>query len=134
MVDVLMLGYIEGIRCNDNFVVVKLSVRRAGFRKKDGTNVAEEILIYRVIFASYMRKYISSHFDAGVYVKIKGNMLPYAKGKGGEIVDGYTILGQTMERASYPLQSSRISRKVLKESEGHDVGEPDLDDFMSADF
>ena len=111
MVDVLMLGFVEGIRCNDNFVVVKLSVRRAGFRKKDGTNVSEEILIYRVIFASYMRKYISSHFDAGVYVKIKGNMLPYAKGKGGEIVDGYTILGQTMERASFPLQSSRISRR-----------------------
>ena len=134
MVDVLMLGFVEGIRCNDNFVVVKLSVRRAGFRKKDGTNVSEEILIYRVIFASYMRKYISSHFDSGVYVKIKGTMLPYAKdGKGG-IVDGYTILGQTMERASFPLQSSRISRKVLKESEGHEVGEPDLDGFLSEDF
>lgn len=134
MVDVLIFGFVESIRCNDNFVVVKVSVRRAGYKKKDGTVVGEEILVYRIMFASYMRRYISEHFDAGILVKIKGTMLPYAKDGKGDIVDGYTILGQTMERGTYPLQSSRISKKVLKDSVGHEVGNPDLDGFLSDDF
>ena len=65
MVDVLILGYIEGIRVSGEFVTMRVSVRRAGYRKRDGTVYKDEFLVYRVLFQGYMRRYISSSFSSG---------------------------------------------------------------------
>lgn len=134
MVDVLMFGFVESIRCNDNFVVMKVSVRRNGYKKKDGTVVGSEVYVYRVLFMSYMRKYISEHFASGVLVKIKGTLLPFSRNGAGEVVDGYTIFGQTCERGSYPSWTARLGQKMVKESMDSDVGVPDVDSFLADDF
>ena len=132
--DILFQGHVIGIRYTDTSVIVTASERKLGYRKKDGTRVDDEILTFRFIFKPYFRKYISEHFSNGMLVKIKGIMLPYAKDRQGSIVDGYSIIGQTIDVAPYPSNNIRLERKRIKESIAASDEMPDLDAYNQPDF
>lgn len=128
------LGHIEAIRYTDTAILVTVSERRLGYRKKDGSIVDDELLNYKIIFKLGMRAYISKFFDTGMLVSIKGVMLPYAKDHQGNIVEGYSIIGETMSRAAYPAKGFRNEKRAIKESQLSSVGTPDLDSYNEPDF
>lgn len=132
--DINFLGHIEGIRYTETAVVVTASERRQGYKKKDGTIVDDELLTFRFLFKPYFRKYISEHFSSGMLVKIKGVMLPYAKDHEGSIVEGYSILGQTIDRAAYQTSTIRAEKRMIKESQSMSTQAPDLDAYNQPDF
>ena len=134
MADISLLGHIEGIRYVESGVIMRISERRAGYRRKDGSRVKDEVLFFRVMFKSFLRNYIQTYFDVGSLVKVKGTVWPYYKTADGEIHEGITILGQTLDIASYPSRDAVRDKRVLKESSGVDMGEPDLDGFSSDVF
>lgn len=127
-------GFIIGVKYNQNNVVVTLSENRNGYRKSDGTIVADSVINWRVTYKAVpFKKYISSHFSSGMYVEVKGEILPCVFGDEGAILDGYTILGQTINMASFP-KKVQAERKMIKESQGGDMGEPDVEAYMTDDF
>lgn len=134
MADIVFLGHIEGIRYNDTSIIIVASERKKGYKKKDGTIIDDELLSFRFIFKSSFRKYISEHFSSGMLVKIKGVLLPYAKDHQGNIIDGYSIIGQTIDLAPYPSNNIRIEKKRIKESQTASDEIPDLDAFNQPDF
>ena len=134
MADVSILGHIEEIRYIENGILVRISEVRAGYRRKDGTVVKDEVLLFRVMYKSFLRKYIEQYFGIGSLVKAKGVLLPYYKTGDGEIREGVTILGQTLDIASYPSRDAVRDKRVLKDSTGVDMGEPDLDGFSEDVF
>ena len=128
------LGHIEAIRYTDTAILITVSERRLGYRKKDGSIVDDEILNYKIIFKLGMRAYISKFFDTGMLVSIKGIVLPYAKDHQGNIVEGYSIIGETMSRAAYPSKGIRNEKRAIKESQISSSGTPDLDSYNEPDF
>jgi hypothetical protein len=61
-------------------------------------------------------------------------MLPYAKDHEGNVVDGYSIIGQTIDLAPYPSNNIRTERKRIKESIAASDEKPDLDAYNQPDF
>lgn len=132
--DINFLGNIDGIRYTDTAVIVTASERRQGYRKKDGTIVDDELLTFRFLFKPYFKKYIAEHFNSGMLVKIKGYMLPYGKDHEGKVIDGFTVIGQTIDRAAYPNNRMRAEKRMLKESYQNETGSPDLNAYQEEDF
>lgn len=132
--DVNFLGHIEGVRYTDTSVIVTASERRSGYKKADGTIVPDELLTFKFIYKPYFKKYISEHFSTGMLVKIKGNMLPYAKDRQGNIIEGYSIIGETINRATYQTNSLRAEKRLVKESLDSTNDTPDLAAFNEPDF
>lgn len=115
-------------------MIVTASESRIGYKKKDGSVIPEELLTFRFIFKPYFKKYIAEHFGAGMLVKIKGCLLPYAKDGEGKTTDGFSIIGQTIDRASYPSSKLRMEKRMIKESYGNSAEQPDLEGFETEDF
>lgn len=132
--DILFTGHIEGIKYAENSVIVTASEIRKGYKKKDGTVVDDEILSYRFIFKPYFKNYVASHFSKGMYVKIKGIMMPYAKTHNGEIIDGYSIIGQTIDVAAYPSKYIKNEKRIIKDSILKSDESPNLDAYNAPDF
>lgn len=132
--DVNFLGNIDGVKYTNTAVIVTASETRLGYKKKDGTVVPDELLTFRFIFKPYFRKYIAEHFGAGMLVKIKGCLLPYAKDGDGKAIEGFSIIGQTIDRASYPSNKLRIEKRMLRESYANSTDSPNLEEFASEDF
>ena len=114
-------------------VLVYLDEYRCGYKRSDGSRVEERYVTYRTIWKPYFKKYINEHFSNGMFVNVKGEMLPFAKEKD-EVVDGYTVIGQTINMASFPKGSLRREIRMKKESELHAIGEPDVDSYLESDF
>lgn len=133
MADVTLFGVIERIKCAKTSVSVTLLERRLGYKRKDGTQVDEAMLSFRILFTSAMRKYIVGYFQQGNLVKVKGTLLPYRVGKDGTVKDGYTILGQTIEYGAYPRVGVETEKKLLAMG-SESMSEPDVDDFMDDGF
>ena len=134
MADFTVTGHIEAIRYTTSAVAVVLTERRLGYKKKDGTIVDNALITWCVFFATYFRKYVSEHFMKGSYVKIKGTVLPYSKDENGKSVDGCTVLGQTIDLAPYPAKAALRDKKLIKDSQIHDIGTPDLAGYKEEDF
>lgn len=132
--DVNFLGIIDGVKYTDTAVIVTASESRLGYKKKDGSVIPEELLTFRFIFKPYFKKYIAEHFGAGMLVKIKGCLLPYAKDGEGKTIDGFSVIGQTIDRASYPSSKLRMEKRMIKESYGNSAEQPDLEGFEREDF
>ena len=132
--DILFVGYIEGIRYTETAVIVTASERKNGYRKKDGTIVDDEILTFKFIFKTYFKSYIAGHFVKGMLVKIKGIMFPYARDKNGNVIDGFSIIGQTIDIAPYPIKALHREKQIIKESMAKSDELPDIDKFTAPDF
>lgn len=133
MADVLIVGTIEGIRYFDSHAVVNVSEYKQGYKKKDGEVVDDSIVTWKVYYKPYFKKYLASNFDNGMYVKIKGVIVPYVRDKSGVFSDGYTIFGETINREPYP-KNLRRERRMIKESQEKSSGCPDIENFTKDDF
>ena len=133
MADFTVIGYINNIKYLQDSCLVFLDEFRKGFRKKDGTIVDDKYLSWKCIFKPYFKKYINEQFNKGMLVQVKGEIMPYAIEKE-HLVDGYSVIGQTINVASYPRASIKQEAKMIKDSQMHASETPDLEGFNAPDF
>ena len=136
MADIQILGFIRQVKYLPDGCMVFIDEYKSGYKRSDGTVVDEKFLSWRCIFATYFKKFISQHFGNGMLVQVKGEVLPYAK-EHDKLVDGYSVMGQTINRASYPKSGARAEMRAVKDgaewmSEHGDA--PDVAGFNESDF
>ena len=136
MADIQILGFIRQVKYLQDSCLVFIDEYKNGYkRSSDGTYVDGKFLSWVCIFKSYFKRYVSEHFGNGMLVQVKGEVLPYAL-EHGETVSGYTVMGQTLNMASYPRSGAKSEIKRIKDgiANAGDVGVPDLDSYKSEDF
>ena len=132
MADFSIKGHIISTRYASTCVIVTVEEYRNGYKTQNGKVVEDKQLDWKVFFKPYFKKYISEHFMRGSYVAIKGEIAPYAL-HDGKVVEGYTIMGQTINIAPYP-KNVRKENKMIAESQSHASEEPDIEAFDAPDF
>lgn len=133
MADFTVTGFINQVKYLPDSCLVFLDEFRKGYKKTDGTIVDDKYFSWRIIFKGYFKKYINEHFSRGMLVQVKGEIMPYAIEKE-KIVDGYSVIAQTINMASYPRASVKQEAKMIKESQMNASETPDLDGFNAPDF
>lgn len=136
MADIQILGFIRNVKYLHDSCIVFIDEYKSGYKRANGEQVDEKFLSWRCIFANYFKKFLSQHFGDGMLVSVKGEVLPYAL-EHGKAIDGYSVMGQTINRASYPRASARAEMKMVKESgefmeSRNDV--PDVEGYNQSDF
>lgn len=136
MADIQILGFIRQVKYLKDSCLVFIDEYKNGYkRSSDGVYVDSKFLSWMCIFKSYFKKYVSEHFGNGMLVQVKGEVLPYAV-EHGESVNGYTVMGQTLNLASYPKSGAKAEIKRVKDglANAGDVGTPDLESYKEDDF
>lgn len=130
-----VIGIIDSIKYlpNNNGCLVFLSEYKKGYRRADGTKVEDKYLSWKCYFKQGLVNYINGHFGNGMVVEIIGVVFPFAS-ENGQTIDGYSVQGYTMNMFSIPRPYAHAERKMIKESQLHSSGTPDLNDYNSPDF
>lgn len=135
MASITIIGIIENVKYlpNGGGCFVFMSEFRKGYRKSDGSRVDDKYMSWKVIFKQGLVSYINNHFSNGMVVEVKGEVLPYAI-ENGNTVDGYSVIGQTMNMFSIPRPYQRQEARMQKDSQLHSSGRPDLESYNEPDF
>ena len=135
MAAINIIGFVDTIKYlpNQGGCLVFVSEFKKGYRKSNGDIVDDKYLSWKVIFKQGLVNYITNHFNNGMLVEIKGDAMPYAIDKE-TIVQGYSVIGQTMNLFSFPRSSVKQEIKMIKESQLHASEIPDLEAHNEPDF
>lgn len=133
MADFSVTGFIRQVKYLENACIVFVDEFKKGYMRPDGISVCDKYLSWSCVFKGYFKNFINNHFSNGMLVQIKGEICPYAINHG-EMIDGYSVIGQTINIASYPRGSVKNEAKMIKESQVHSSVDPNLEDYMSPDF
>lgn len=130
-----VIGIIESIKYlpDNGGCLVFLSEYKRGYKKADGEIVDDKFMSWKCIFKKGLVKYINGHFNNGMVVEVKGEVLPYAISHG-TVVDGYSVMGQTMNLFSIPRTHLRQEQRMIKESMNASSELPDIDKYNQPDF
>lgn len=127
------VGFVDAVKVLPDACILFLSEYKKGYKKTDGTMVDDKYHSWKIIFKGYFIKYLTTHFNKGMLVEVKGDIVPYAI-EHGQIIDGYSIMGQTCNLFSYPRYSVKQEQKMIKDSMANADAAPDLESFNSPDF
>lgn len=127
------VGFVDAVKVLPDACILFLSEYKKGYKKTDGTIVDDKYHSWKIIFKGYFIKYLTTHFNKGMLVEVKGDIVPYAI-EHGQITDGYSIIGQTCNLFSYPRYSVKQEQKMIKDSMANADAAPDLESFNSPDF
>lgn len=135
MANVQFVGVLKSIRVMpmDKGVAITVHEFKKGYRKKNGDVVTDRWNEWRVMYVKSLIPYVTEHFGRGMMVEIKGEIIPYAM-VDDKPVDGYTILGQTLNMASIPRPYALQEQKMIKDSQANATDKPDLDAYNDPDF
>ena len=126
-------GFIRKIVYKQGFCFVVVEEFKRGYKSKNGTIVDDKYLSWKCIYKQGLVKYISEHFGNGMLVEVKGEILPYAI-EHEQIVDGYSVIGQTINLASYPRATVKTEQRLIRETQANATEMPNLEDFNKPDF
>ena len=133
MADFTVTGFINTVKYLPDAALVFIDEFKRGYKKTNGETVDDKYLSWKCVFKPYFKKYINEHFSNGMLVQVKGEILPYAI-QNQNIVEGYSVLGQTINLASFPRANVKQENKMIKESQMHDTATPNLDEYNKPDF
>lgn len=124
-------GFIDTVKYLPDSCIVVIDEFKRGYKTADGKVVEDKYMVWKTVFKGYFKKFISQHFKTGQLVEVKGEVSPYAVVQG-KVVDGYAIMGQTINAASYPTKSVKQVSKMIRESQQGET--PNLDEYNTPDF
>ncbi len=135
MANITIIGFVDNIKYlpNQGGCFVFVSEFKKGYKKSNGEVVDDKYLSWKIIFKQGLVKYINNHFNNGMLVEIKGEVFPYAIDKE-TIVQGYSVIGQCMNLASYPRSTVKMEQNLVKESLLHGSEIPNIDEYKKPDF
>lgn len=126
-------GFVNTIKYLPDALLVYVDEYKRGYKKQDGTIVDDKYLSWKCIFKQGFAKYINKHFGDGMLVEVKGEIMPYAIEKD-KLIDGYSVIAQTINIASYPKSAIKREIKMIKDSQSNADETPDLESFITPDF
>lgn len=131
----LVTGFINNIKYlpNQGGCLVFVDEYKNGYKKKDGTTVEDKYLTWKCIFKQGLVRFISEHFNNGMLVEVKGEILPYAI-EYEKILDGYSVIGQCINISSFPRASRKQELKLIKETQENSSEKPNLEEFNQPYF
>ena len=135
MANITIIGFVDNIKYlpNQGGCFVFVSEFKKGYKKSNGEVVDDKYLSWKIIFKQGLVKYINNHFNNGMLVEIKGEVFPYAIDKE-TIVQGYSVIGQCMNLASYPRSTVKMEQNLVKDSLLHGSEIPNIDEYKKPDF
>lgn len=133
MADFSVTGFVNVVKYLDDSCVLYVDEFRKGYTKSNGEKIEDAFFTWRCIFKGYFKKFISSHFSRGMLVQVKGEIRPFSI-EHGKLVEGYSVIGQCVNLASYPKQNAKSEIKMIKESMAASGEEPDIETYMQDDF
>lgn len=128
-----VIGLVNTIKYMPNHCLVFVDEFKKGYKKQDGTRVDDRYISWKCIFKPYFKKYINEHFSNGMLVQVKGEVMPYAIDHD-KLVEGYSVIGQAINMASYPKSMLKQEKRMIKESMANSDAIPDLESFNQPDF
>lgn len=128
-----VIGLVNTIKYMPDHCLVFIDEFKKGYKKQDGTRVEDRYISWKCIFKPYFKKYINEHFSNGMLVQVKGEVMPYAIDHE-RLVEGYSVIGQTINMASYPKSMLKQERRMIKESLENSSERPNLQDHLTPDF
>lgn len=128
-----VIGLVNTIKYMPDHCLVFIDEFKKGYKKQDGTRVEDRYISWKCIFKPYFKKYVNEHFSNGMLVQVKGEVMPYAIDHD-RLVDGYSVIGQTINMASYPKSMLKQERRMIKESLENSNEKPNLQDHLTPDF
>ena len=129
----ILQGFVNTIKYLPDACLVYIDDFEMGYKRPNGEIVEDKYLSWKVIFPSGMKGFITKYFGNGMLVDIVAKMKPYEIEQD-KIIEGYSCLGLSIQRASYPRSSVRQERKMIKESQMNDDARPNLEEFNNPDF
>lgn len=133
MASFYVLGIIENVKYLQDSCLLYVTEFKNGYTTKEGEVVDGKCIQWKVIFKGYFKKYLSEQFNRGMLVEVKGDIVPYSV-EHGEMTDGYSIIGQTCNRAAYPRYAAKLEKKIITESLDASIEKPNLEEFQEEDF
>lgn len=133
MADFTVTGFINTVKYLPDAALVFIDEFKRGYKKPNGETVDDKYLSWKCVFKPYFKKYINEHFANGMLVQVKGEILPYAI-QNQNIVDGYSVLGQTINLASFPRASVKREISMMKESQASSDEVPNIEEYNQPDF
>jgi hypothetical protein len=127
------VGFVDAVKILPDACILFLSEYKKGYKRSDGTVVEDKYHSWKVIFKGYFIKYLTTHFGKGMLVEVKGDIVPYAIERG-QVVEGFSIMGQTCNMFSYPRYSVKQEQRMIKESMDNTDEHPDLESYNQPDF
>ena len=126
-------GFINTIKYLPDACILYIDDFKKGYKKPNGEVVDDKYFSWKIIFKGYFKKYISEHFSNGMLVEIDAEMYPYAI-RNGEIIEGYSCLGKSIDLSSYPRSTVKMEQNLVKESLLHGSEIPNIDEYKKPDF
>ena len=135
MADIQILGHISNIKYLSDSILVIIDENKNSYTKTNGEKVDAKVLSWKCIFSGNesKRNYINKYFNRGMLVQVKGEVVPYAI-EHGDLVEGYSVFIQTINRAAYPSTTIKQEKRMIKESQANNDETPDLESFNQPDF
>lgn len=135
MADIQILGHISNIKFLPDSILVIVDENKNGYTKPNGEKVEPKVLTWKCIFSgnASKRDYVSKYFNQGMLVQVKGEIVPYAV-EHGQLIEGYSVFIQTLNRASYPTTAIKQERRLIKDSQLNSTERPDLETYNQPDF
>lgn len=135
MADIQILGHISNIKFLPDSIIIIVDENKNGYTKPNGEKVEPKVFSWKCIFSGNesKRNYINRYFARGMLVQVKGEIVPYAV-EHGELVEGYSVFIQTINRASYPTTLIKQEKRMIAESQMNSSEQPDLESYNKPDF
>lgn len=135
MADIQILGHISNIKFLPDSIIIIVDENKNGYVKPNGERVDSKVFSWKCIFSGNesKRNYINRYFARGMLVQVKGEIVPYAV-EHGELVEGYSVFIQTINRASYPTTLIKQEKRMIAESQMNSSEQPDLESYNKPDF
>lgn len=135
MADIVIRGFLDKMHFlpNQTGGIIQVSEFRKGFTKNDGTYVDDKYITWKILFKNGQATFINKHFNTGMLVKVKGEVLPYAV-EHNVTIDGYTVFMDSISVDSFPRNAARQEFKTQKESQMHSDESPDLEEYEKPYF
>lgn len=128
-----VIGFVDSVKLLQDACLLYVSEFKKGYKKSNGEYVDDRYMTWKIIYKGYFRKYLMEHFNKGMLVEVKADIVPYAI-EHGKTVEGFSVIGQTCNLFSYPRSSVKGEMKMIKDSQLHSDEAPDLEGYIQPDF
>lgn len=129
----ILQGFINTIKYLPDACLVYVDDFESGYKRPNGEKVEDKYMTWKVIFSNGMKSFISKYFGNGLLVDIVAKMKPFEI-EHDKMINGYSCLGLSIQRASYPKATVKKELRMMKESQEMSDEKPNIEAYNEPDF
>lgn len=129
----ILQGFINTIKYLPDACLVYVDDFEKGYKRPNGEKIDDKYMTWKVIFSNGMKSFISKYFGNGLLVDIVAKMKPFEI-EHDKMINGYSCLGLSIQRASYPQATVKKELRMMKESQEMSDEKPNIEAYNEPDF